>query len=252
MKTRFFSFCIILAFAVSYSYAQKSTYVAVEVGPKFLKYENSNSKSPIKTPFFRYETAQSLHVGHEIGKNFYAEIGAGYHYYGESFRIENVFGYGTSSTFAAYEFPLRLRGEVEILKDWVSLSAIAGYTFVSHFKDEKSDPNIPDARGSFFLSGGFGSTVDSVRTEDASFYISDGSFGLIETGISINVQFDEAIQFYFLGNYKAGLNKIIETEVNYRINDLPYEQTHIFSKGSYFSFKAGIRMNFARIWQSEE
>lgn len=251
MKTRIFNSLLFLIFAIQFSYGQKETYIAIEVGPKYLIYENADSKSPIKTPAFIYETTQSLHVGQEIGKNFYVEVGAGYYYLGESYRIENVFGYGKSSTFAVYEFPIRLKGKVELLKNWVSLSAIAGYTYASHFTDRNKDSTIPDGEGSFFSGGGFGS-VDSVRANEASFYVSDGNYGLIETGLSIDVEYDEVIQFYFSGNYKAGLNRVIETEIDYRINDEPVEQTRIFFNGSYFSLKAGIRMNISRLWQQEK
>ena len=80
----------------------------------------------------------------------------------------------------------------------------------------------------------------STRTEEFSNYSLRRIYGLIEMGIDLELQLNQNTSIYLNGNYMAGLHRVVETNVEYSINEGPTQTATVFSNGDYFCVVLGV------------
>lgn len=252
MKTRSVILAVVWFLLSQNGFSQNKTYVGFEVGPKFLDYENTDFEGSIETPPFLYKSVAAFTISHELSPHFLIETGAGYQYFGKSYSFKNISSWGKSSEFPIYEVPIRLKGRIGVVPNFLSFTAFAGYTFGFTYGSENETVRTPDSWGRSSFSGGFllgANSLDSLRTSHESYHTSGGNFGLLETGASLDFRYNENFSIFLAANYKAGLKTIIETDVVYKINDAAEESARIFSKGSYYSFLLGFKYDISWMWR---
>lgn len=252
MKTRQLILSLFWVFLSQYTFSQNKTYVGFEFGPKFLIYENTDFEGAVITPPFLYKSVMAFTISHELSPHFLIETGGGYQYFGQSYRFKNLSSYGKVSRLPIYEIPIRLKGRIEVIPNFLSFTSFAGYTFGFTYRSESDALRTPDSWGEGSFSGGLGlGTVpfDSIRSSYESYNTSDGNFGLLEAGASLDFRYNENFSIFLAANYKTGLKTIIETDVFYKINDGEESATRIFSKGSYYSFLLGFKYDISWMWR---
>ena len=218
------------------SFGQNSTYLGIEIGPKFEVYQSIDNGNGLYTKPFFFSPLYGLTIGQEINNIFTFETGLFVNDYGESFRIEGEsFGYSASNALTAYQIPLRLKARMKLLNDKLSLVTTVGYTFAIN------DDYGSSGSGSSFSSSISSSSNDSTRTEYISEYSLKKFYGLIEAGLALNYKFKNLLIIYLAANYLTGLGRIVESDVKYWINDGPEQTGTVFSNGDYYSIILGIK-----------
>jgi len=221
---------------------QDKTYLGVELGPKFEIYQYQDNGDGLYTKPFFYSPIYGLTIGRELNKTFVSEIGLIINDYGESFRIEGDAGYGTSDAILAIQIPLRLKARLKIIKEKLDLVTTIGYHLAINTDYGSS------GSGTSFWSSSVPGSNDSTRTETKSNYSFNKTYGLIETGIGLAYKFNNSLNLFLSANYLTGVKRIIEVEVDYRINDAPVQTGTVFSNGSYFSVVLGLRYPISQLW----
>jgi len=225
------------------SLGQNSTYLGIEIGPKFEVYQSTDNGNGLYTKPFFFSPIYGLAIGREINNTFTFETGFFVNNYGESYRIEGEdFGYRASNALVAYQMPLRLKARINLLKDKLSLVTTVGYTFAINGDYGSS------GSGSSFSSSISSSNNDSTRTEDISTYSLKKSYGLIEAGLALDYKFKNSLRLYLSANYLTGLSRVVETDVKYWINDGPEQTGTVFSNGDYYSIILGIKYPISNLW----
>ena len=225
------------------SLGQNSTYLGIEIGPKFEVYQSTDNGNGLYTKPFFFSPIYGLAIGREINNTFTFETGFFVNNYGESYRIEGEdFGYRASNALVAYQIPLRLKARINLLKDKLSLVTTVGYTFAINGDYGSS------GSGSSFSSSISSSNNDSTRTEDISTYSLKKSYGLIEAGLALDYKFKNSLRLYLSANYLTGLSRVVETDVKYWINDGPEQTGTVFSNGDYYSIILGIKYPISNLW----
>lgn len=225
------------------SLGQNSTYLGIEIGPKFEVYQSTDNGNGLYTKPFFFSPIYGLTIGREINSTFTLETGFFVNNYGESYRIEGEdFGYRASNALVAYQMPLRLKARINLLKDKLSLVTTVGYTFAINGDYGSS------GSGSSFSSSISSSNNDSTRTEDISTYSLKKSYGLIEAGLALDYKFKNSLRLYLSANYLTGLSRVVETDVKYWINDGPEQTGTVFSNGDYYSIILGIKYPISNLW----
>ena len=228
-----------------FSFGQNSTYLGIEIGPKFEVYRSTDNGNGLYTKPFFFSPIYGLTVGQDINNTFTLETGFFVNNYGESFRIEgegDVFGYDASNALVAYLIPLRLKAQLNLLKDRLSLVTTIGYTFAINSDYGSS------GSGSSFSSSTSPQYNDSTRTEYVSNYSLKKTYGLIETGLALDYKFKNSMILSLSANYLTGLSRVVETDVKYWINDEPEQTGTVFSNGDYFSLIIGLKYPISELW----
>ena len=225
------------------SFGQISTYLGIEIGPKFEVYQSTDNGNGLYTKPFFFSPIYGLTIGQEINNTFTLETGFFVNDYGESYRIEGEgFGYASSNALLAYQIPLRLKAQLNLLEDKLSLVTTIGYTFAIN-NDYGSI-----GYGSSFSSSISSSNNDSTRTEYISNYGLKKSYGLIEAGLALDYKFKNSLRLVLALNYLTGLSRVVETDVKYCINEKPEQTGTVFSNGDYFSIVLGIKYPISNLW----
>ena len=232
-------FLILLPFV---SFGQNSTYLGIEIGPKFEVYQSTDNGNELYTKPFFFSPIYGLTIGQEINNTFTLETGFFVNNYGESYRIEGEGGYGASNALVAYQIPLRLKAQLNLLKDRLSLVTTIGYTFAINSDYGSS------GSGSSFSSSTSPQYNDSTRTEYVSTYNLKKTCGLIETGLALNYKFKNSMILSLAANYLTGFSRVVETDVKYWINDEPSQTGTVFSNGDYFSVIIGLKYPISELW----
>ena len=235
---------IIIAIAISYNTeAQNKTYLGVEFGPKFEIYHYTDHGSGLYTKPFFYNPIYGLTLGQEINKIFIAETGFYINDYGESYRIKGNMGYSMSSAIVAYQIPLRLKAQLDLIKEKLSFTTTIGYTFAIN-----NDYGSSGSGSSFTSTSGQNSYNDSTRTEHVSNYSLQKTYGLVEAGLSFDYNIKNSLTLYLAANYMTGFNKIVEIDIKYWINDFPEQTGTVFSNGDYYSIVFGVKYSISNFW----
>ncbi len=224
------------------TFGQNRTYIGAEIGPKFEVYRYMDSGDGLYTKPFFYSPIYGFTIGQGLNKNFMFEAGFYVNDYGESYRIKGDNGYGSSNALIAYQIPLRLKSRLNLIKQRLHLVATVGYTL-----------GINSEYGSYGSGSSFSISShpeynDSTRTQDLSSYSLRKTYGLIETGLSLDYTFKNLATVYLAANYLTGLNRIVETHVRYWINDQPEQRGTVFSNGNYYSITIGARYPISNLW----
>ena len=245
MEIKLFSkLLIILSIAISYNTdAQNKTYLGVEFGPKFEIYHYTDNGSGLYTKPFFYNPIYGLTLGQEINKTFIAETGFYINDYGESYRIKGNMCYSMSNAIVAYQIPLRLKAQLDLIKEKLSITTTIGYTFAIN-----NDYGSSGSGSSFTSTSGQNSYNDSTRTEDISNRSLQKTYGLVEAGISFDYNIKNSLILYLAANYMTGFNKIVEIDVKYWINDFPEQTATVFSNGDYYSIVFGVKYSISNFW----
>ncbi len=229
------------------SYGQNSTYLGVEIGPKFEVYQSTDNGNGLYTKPFFFSPIYGLIIGQEINNTFTLETGFFVNNYGESYRIEGEnFGYSASNALVAYQIPLRLKARQNLLKNKLSLVTTVGYTFAIN-GDYGSIGS-----GSSLSSSIHSANNDITRTEYISTYSLKKSYGLIEAGLALDYKFKSSVRLYLAANYLAGLSRVVETDVKYWINDGPKQTGTVFSNGDYYSIIIGLKYPVSELWTKKK
>ncbi len=236
-------FVFLLVLLPLISFGQNKTYVGVEIGPKFEMYKYIDNGDGLYTKPFFYSPIYGLTLGQELSKSFILETGIYINDYGQSFRIKGDNGYSTSNGLLAYQIPLRLKTRVNLLKERLFMVTTIGYTFAFNNGYGSSGSGY-----SYTNSPEFESYNYSTRTEQVSDYSLRKTYGLIETGLSLEFQLKNSMAFYISSNYLKGFNRVVEIDVNYWINDEPEQTGVVFSNGDYFNVLAGVRYPISNFW----
>ncbi|MDB4107460.1 hypothetical protein N9595_03235 [Bacteroidia bacterium] len=226
------------------SFGQNSTYLGIELGPKFEVYQSTDNGNGLYTKPFFFSPIFGLTIGKEINETFLLETGLQINEYGKSYRIkgEGFGGYGVSNALDAYQIPLRLKTRLNLLKDKLSLVTSVGYTFAIN-GDYGSTGS-----GSSFSSGSSSAGIDSTRSKHTSTYSLKKSYGLIETGLALEYKFKNSIRLSLAANYMTGLSRVVEADVKYWINDGPEQTGTVFSNGDYYSIFIGLKYPICELW----
>lgn len=225
------------------SFGQNSTYLGIEVGPKFEVYQSTDNGNGLYTKPFFFSPIYGLTIAQEINNAFTLETGFFVNDYGESFRIVGEgFGYGSRNALVAYQIPLRLKAHLNLFEDKLSLVTTIGYTFAIN-NDYGSSGS-----GYSFSSSASSSNNDSTRTEHMSTYGLKKYYGLIEAGLALDYKFKNSLRIFLAVNYLTGLSRVVETDVKYWINDEPEQTGTVFSNGDYYSIVLGIKYPISNLW----
>ena len=225
------------------SFGQNSTYLGIEIGPKFEVYQSTDNGNGLYTKPFFFSPIYGLTIGQEINNTFTLETGFFVNDYGESFRIVGEgFGYGSRNALVAYQIPLRLKAHLNLFEDKLSLVTTIGYTFAIN-NDYGSSGS-----GYSFSSSASSSNNDSTRTEHMSTYGLKKYYGLIEAGLALDYKFKNSLRIFLAVNYLTGLSRVVETDVKYWINDEPEQTGTVFSNGDYYSIVLGIKYPISNLW----
>ncbi|MDG1914845.1 MAG: hypothetical protein P8I55_09690 [Crocinitomix sp.] len=224
------------------SFGQNSTYLGIEIGPKFEVYQSTDNGNGLYTKPFFFSPIYGLTIGQEINNTFTLETGFFVNNYGKSYRIEGE-GFGrVTNALVAYQIPLRLKAHINLLKDKLSLLTTVGCTFAINGDYGSS------GSGSSFSSSIYSSNNDSTRTECISTYSLKKSYGLIEAGLALEYKFKNSLRLSLTANYLTGLSRVVETDVKYWINDGQEQTGTVFSNGDYYSIKLGIKYPISNLW----
>lgn len=235
----------LIIFLPCIAFGQNKTYVGLEIGPKFEIYQSEDNGADLYTKPFFYSPVYGLTIGQELNKIFTVETGLYINDYGQSYRLEGDFGYSASNALVAYQIPLRLKARLNVIKDRVSIVPTIGYTFA-----------LNNDFGSSGSGGGFTSTMgapfnDSTRTEYRSNYSLRRNYGLIEAGVAFEYKLKSPLVLYLSANYLKGLQRVVEIDVQYWINDTPEQTATVFSNGDYYSVVFGIKYPISNFWTSK-
>jgi hypothetical protein len=225
------------------SFSQNSTYLGIEIGPKFEVYQSTDNGNGLYTKPFFFSPIYGLTIGQEITNTFTLETGFSVNNYGESYRIEGEdFGYSASNALIAYQIPLRLKARMKLLKDKLSLVTTVGYTFAINGNYGSS------GSGYSFSSSTSPQYNDSTRAEYVSNYSLKKTYGLIEAGLALDYKFKNSLRLYLSANYLTGLSRVVETDVKYWINDGPEQTGTVISNGNYQSIIIGMKFPVSNLW----
>lgn len=229
------------------SLGQNSTYLGIEIGPKFEVYQSTDNGNGLYTKPFFFSPIYGLTIGQEINNTFTLETGIFVNNYGESYRIEGEdFGYSASNALVVYQIPLRLKARLNLLKDKLSLVTTVGYTIAINGDYGSS------GSGSSFSSSISSSNNDSTRTEYISTYSLKKSYGLIEAGLALDYKFKNSLRLYLAANYLTGFSRVVETDVKYWIDDGPEQTGTVFSNGDYYSIIIGLKYPISKVWTKKK
>ena len=220
--------------------SQNATYVGIEVGPKFEIYQSVDNGDRLSTKPFFFNPIYGFVLGQELSNVFAVETGFFVNNYGESYRVEgDDFGTVAYSAIIAFQIPLRLKARMSLVRNTLSLTSTVGYTIA-----------INNDYGS---SGSGSSSIDfnnnSVSSNHTSNYSLQKTYGLIEAGLGLDYRFKNSLRLSLAANYLAGLSKVIEVDVMYRVNSEPEQQGTVFSNGDYFSLVFGVKYPISNFWR---
>lgn len=221
---------------------QNRTYIGLEVGPKFEVYQSVDNGDALYTQPFFYSPIYGLTIGQEINPHFTVETGMYLNNYGESYRIEGENGYQAGDGLLVYQIPLRLKARLDLIKEKLSLVTTVGYTIAINTDYGSS------GSGSGFTSSTNPLFTDSIRTEDISDYSFQKTYGLLETGLALEYQFNNSFILSLAGNYMTGFGRISQLDVTYKINNEPEQTGTVFSNGDYFSVVVGLKYPISNLW----
>lgn len=221
---------------------QNKTYLGFEIGPKFEIYQYEDNGDALYTRPFFFSPVYGLTLGQELNKTLSLETGFYINDYGESYRIEGDWGYSSSNAFLAYQIPLRLKARLDLVRERLSLAGTVGYTL--GFNNDFGSAGA----GAAFSASSNGEYNDSTRTQHISNYSFNRVFGLIETGVALDYTMKNSLSLYLSANYLAGLNRMVELDVSYWINDEPEQTATVYSNGNYYSIVFGVRYPISNLW----
>jgi hypothetical protein len=226
------------------SIAQRETYIGLEFGPTIDLYDHIDNGNGLYTKPFVSVPIIGLIAGQEINETFAFETGFYINSYGERFLIKGAYGLGFSTAITAYQIPLRLKARFDLIKDRLSVTTTVGYTIAIN------NDYASYASGSGFEQSAISGEAynDSTRTQWSSRYNFRKTYGLIETGISLDYRTQKDVTLYLAANHLAGLTRIVEVDVEYRINDGPIQNGKVFSNGSYYSIVFGVKYPISKWW----
>lgn len=236
-------FKYLLLFLPIFSFGQNKTYLGLEFGPKYELYRHADNGNGLYTKPFFISPIYGLTLGQEISNIFTLETGFYINDYGESYRIEGEgIGYSITNAIVAYQIPLRLKARLSLFKDKLNLVTTIGYTVAINNNYNSS------AYGSSLSMNTSPQFNDSTRIEYTSNYSFEKTYGLIEAGLALDFKLKNSMRIYLAANYLTGLNKIIETDVSYWINDGPKQTGIVFSNGDYYSIVLGVKYPINNLW----
>lgn len=238
---RFLKVCFFLLPIIAIG--QNKTYLGLEFGPKFDVYQAIDNGDGLYTKPFLYSPIYGVSLEQELNKTFSVETGFFVNDYGESFRVEGDFGYGTSNAIQAFQIPIRVKAKLALIPDRLHLIGTAGYTFAINNDYESSG-----AGGSFTTSVN-PDFNDSTRIDYVSDYQLAQTYGLIEAGAALDFTLNNGLRLFLAGNYMTGLTRVVEIDVTYRINDNPSQSATVYSNGGYFSFVFGLKYPISSLWK---
>lgn len=223
--------------------AQKSTFIGVEIGPKYDIYDYTDNTDRLYTKPFFYSPAYGLTIGQELNKTITLETGIYFNDYGESYIIEGDIGYGATNAIFVTQIPLRLKANLQLLKDKLNLVGTVGYTF-------SFNSSGGTGTGSFTSISPFnGDTLNSSYTSN---YDLKSAYGLFETGLALELQFRNSSRLYLAANYLVGSSRVVESEVTYSYNSEPEQRGTVFSYGNYYSIVVGYKYPTSKFWAKNE
>ena len=239
---------ILLLVIPSFIFAQNKTYLGFDIGRKYDIYQSIDNGDALYTEPFTCCPVLGINLGQEINKTFTFETGIYLNSYGGGFGINGI-GYTGGNNFLAYQIPLRLKANLNIIEDKLRLVTTVGYTFAYNLN--------PGSTGSGSIiststSQSSGVMIDSSIVE-YNYNVSQREYyGLLETGISIEYIFKNDIIIYLAANYLTGFKRMVEYDVKYTLNNQGEQNGKAFSNGDYYSIFLGLRYPISNIWNKKD
>ncbi|MEM7374590.1 MAG: hypothetical protein AAF587_38715 [Bacteroidota bacterium] len=225
------------------AFTQNKTYLGVETGPKFERYQYTDNGDGLYTPPFFFSPIVGFTIGQELNKRLTAETGFYLNNYGESYRIRGEgFGYRVSDAYLAFQIPLRLKARFQVIKERLSIVPSIGFILAIN-----NNFGSTGSGHSFTISSGLQQN-DSTRTQESSTYSLTKTYGLVEAGLAVEYTIKKPLILYLATNYAAGWNRVVEMDVQYWINDGPEQTGMVYSNGGYYSLVFGVKCDISNLW----
>ena len=227
-------------------YGQNKLYLGFDFGIKEIIYQEVDSAGGIETPNIM-NIIGGVNLAYEFNERFRIESGLYYHPYDEGFKVKGDFSYGISSSINAVEIPLRLKSKFTLIKNKLFILGSIGYAYV---KNLDYDPMFAGYIARGYGGGSSSSGSYSNRYSYQSYTSFVKHFSLIHAGLSLELNVFKGGMICFSTGYNTGFKKVIQMNVEYQINNQPFQKAVVFTNGDYFNFMFGIKYPISNIWQS--
>ncbi len=221
------------------SFSQKKTYFSAEASVTNDVYEISDNGGGLKNiPLLT--ALVGFNIRQDISKKVFLETGLLIKPYDEGIGFKISSGYTQTNAINAWFIPVRIGSKIKSLKEKIHLVTVLGFTYGIN-----SDYGFGNGGGAGFekYAGG-----DSVRYTYASNYNFRKSFPLIQAGLGLEFRLFHTALLSLSSNYYAGLNKIIQQDITYKINNSPEQKATTFSKGDTFGLGIDIKYPISNFW----
>lgn len=89
---------------------------------------------------------------------------------------------------------------------------------------------------------------DSAHFTYTSHYNYRKSFPLIQAGLGLEFKLFEKVLLSFSANYYAGLKKVIQQDITYKVNNSPEQTATAQSKGDTFGLGIDLKYPISNFW----
>ena len=217
---------------------QNKTYFGLEVAMTHEVFEISDNGSDLKSvPII--DGFWGFNFRRDINNYLFLETGLIRNYYDVGFGFKTVGSFGTTNAMKTWIIPLRLGTKINLYKRKIFLVPVIGYSI-------NISPNHPSRSSG---SGYIKSKSDSVSFNFASYSGLTLHFSLLQTGIGFEFKLFNTAIFSINTNYYTGFQKVIQLDINYRVNNLPQMSGHGFSKGEFWNLGVGLKYPVSNFWK---
>jgi hypothetical protein len=228
-------------------HAQNRTFLSFDGGFKgdLYKLSDANGLLRPRQPLTGY---LGFGISQELTSHWMLESGARLmnYQFGVSFKDVPTMSYGNA--LHTWHIPLLVKYRLHDHKNRFSVTPYAG--FVLGINGDHTNRFPPD----FGMSNGSGSFTSGGNTyswDETGYTNLKKTFGLFETGLTLDYRTKRGFQFFLGGSWQGGFSKIMQFDVNYKINDGPEHQATYTSKGNNFRIMFGVSYAVSRFWQEK-
>ncbi|MFL5742675.1 MAG: hypothetical protein ACJ75B_20800 [Flavisolibacter sp.] len=228
----------LFVFATLMATGQQTTYFSAEAAATNDLYKITDPAGGLKTiPLLSGMLGFSFCT--DINKHLFFETGLLRKYYSEGIGFKAISSSSGGNAMNAWLIPLKFGTRLNLSKEKIHLVPVLGV--VAGFNSDYGNGN-----------GGQGGMVstphDSIHYSYVAHYDYSKNYYLLQTCLGLEFHLFQNVLLSLSGEYYFGMNKLIQEDISYTINNNPSQTATAISKGSMIGFAVAFRYPISNIW----